>query len=81
MSDEEVGGNDFVPCCMCAYCAVHLPAGFTSKYGYYCTRFTMTVDMLDGCTFGAQGEPITGTRAPDVNITEHAAVYGYHDYY
>lgn len=73
--------HDFTACGMCAECAVTLPAGFASRYERYCTRFSMSVDALDGCTFGTPGEPQWGTRAPDVHINEHAAVYGYHDYY
>ena len=72
--------RDFVPCCLCSDAAIHTPAGFVSIPEYYCSKFGMPVDQLDGCTFGDPGEPMQGTRYPVTELGPYAAVHGSYYY-
>lgn len=63
-------------CSKCSICTVELPIGFTSVERFYCTERRIYVEEDDGCTFGAQGSPMTGTSTPEVGIDGNEATGG-----
>ena len=65
-----------VRCSRCSTAAWLLPCGFTSVPRLVCTESGRPVEPDDGCTFGAPGDPGKATDAPDVCISEAAAVMG-----
>ena len=65
-----------VRCAGCASCAVVLPCGFTSVERHHCTVLQRDVRPDDGCTFGARGQPMSGTQVYDIDVRGDAAAWG-----
>lgn len=76
MEDTAIEFNEIIPCIACSRCVVVHEAGFLSTDTYLCMdRGNLEVDpLLDGCTFGIEGDPVTGTTYESV-ITD-PCVYG-----
>lgn len=55
------------------------PVGFTSKTRYFCSEFKRYISLEDGCTFGHEGDYIVGTEEPNVYLSGHEKVNGYHE--
>lgn len=70
--------NKLIACKDCADGAWRYGCGFASVPTLMCTKHGCDVSVDDGCTFGTSGEPGVAVSGYDVDISDDAAVRGYH---
>lgn len=58
-----------IRCKKCSNRIVIRNAGFLGNVEHHCKFLRCEIDLDDGCTFGEEGSPITGSSAPDVYLT------------
>lgn len=69
--------KDVVRCAHCSSAALKPPFGFVGQSALYCTERAGKVDIDDGCTFGASGEPRVAADGCNIQLGDDAAKYGW----